>query len=790
MVRASALNRKLLRDFWSLRGQALAIAFVIAGGVATWIISYSTIDSLTLTQEAFYRDNRFAEVFALLKRAPKALEARIAAIPGVRQVQTRTVAGAILEVPGFTDPVTGQFVSLPDEGRGALNQLYLRSGRLPTPRAADEVVISEPFAEAQRLGPGDTLVAVINGRRKSLTIVGIGLSPEYIYQIRPGDLFPDYSRYAIVWMREEPLAAAWGTEQAFNSATLTLAPQASAPAVIEALDRLLKPYGGTGAITREDQMSHKYLSEEIRGLQSTAGIVPVIFLGVAAFLLNVVIGRIVDQQRDQVAILKAFGYGNRAIGLHYVGLIMLFVIGGAIPGVAFGAWAGHGMSQIYSDFYRFPYLQYVLTPTVVLSGIAVAAVAALFGALRAVRRASALPPAEAMRPEPPAIYRPTVAERIGLQRFFDQPSRMILRHLERRPAKALLSILGIAMAGAILMVGNFQEDAIDYMINVQFNLSQREDLTVTFTEPVARKALFELGHLPGVHLAEPFRSVPVTLRAAHRTYRTAIQGLENGAELHRALGADLQPLSLPPDGLLLTDHLGERLGVGPGDWVTVEVLEGAQPERRVQVAGLVKEFIGLSAYMEIAALNRLMQEGPLVSGAFLAVDSEAIQEVFERLEARPRVAGIAIREAAIRAFLETMGETLLIFAFINTLLAGSIAFGVVYNSARITFSELSRELASLRVLGFTRAEISYILLGELAVLTLAAIPPGFLIGWFFCKLIAENFTSELYRIPLVIELSTYGFSASVVLAAAVISALFMRRRLYHLDLVAVLKTRE
>jgi len=789
-VTPRALTRKLLRDLWRLRGQAMAIAMVIAGGVATWIIFHSTIDSLVITQSSFYRESRFAEVFATLKRAPKRLEERIAQLPGVAVVETRTVALANLEVEGFDDPIRGLMVSIPDEGESKLNRLFVRSGRLPEPRAPDEVVVSEPFAEAHGFRPGARLGAIINGRYRMLTIVGIGLSAEYVYQIGPGDLFPDYKRYAILWMREEPLSAAQGTQDAFNDVALTVEPGVQKEEVIVRLDDLLRPYGGTGAIGREDQTSHQYLDQEIQGLRSSAAVVPVIFLAVAAFLINVVIARTVDQQRDQVAVLKAFGYTNRAIGIHYAGLVLLIVAVGSVPGILAGAWAGSGLAELYRMFFRFPYLHYVLAPEVVLTAIGITAAAALAGALRAVAKASRLPPAEAMRPEPPMVYRASLVERAGLQRWLDQPTRMVVRHLERRPGKALLSVLGIAMAGAILMVGNFQEDAIDFMLDVQFGLAQRQDLTVTFVEPTAREAAFELASIPGVLRAEPFRSVPVELRAGHRTHRTAIQGFMNHGDLYRTLDLRLRPVEFPPEGILLTDYLGEQLGVGPGDWVTVAVQEGAQPVREVQVSGLVSEYIGLSAYMQIDALNRLMQEGPVISGAFLAVDPAQLGRIFEDLRERPRVIGTSRRDVAIKSLERTMSESVLVFAFVNTLLAGSIAFGVVYNAARITLSETSRELASLRVLGFTRGEVAYILIGELTVLTLAAIPVGFAIGYGFCALVAHAFASELFRIPLVVEASTYGFAALIVLAASLFSALLMARKLYHLDLVAVLKTRE
>lgn len=790
MVGPSALTRKLLRDLWGLRGQTAATAAVVAGGVATWVISFSVIASLQATQRAFYRDYAFADVFAHVTRAPDDLAARAAQLDGVRRVESRIVGQARLQIAGFDDPVTARLVSLPDHGNAPLNRVYLRRGALPAPGASTQVVISEPFAEAHGLQPGDRLPATINGRRRTLTISGIGLSPEYVYQIQPGSLFPDYARYAIAWMRRPTLEAAYDMDGAFNDLTLTLAPGTAAVNVIPALDRLLQPYGGIGAYDRSDQTSNEYVSNEIRELRSTALVVPLLFLGVAAFLLNVVITRTVHRQREQIAILKAFGYGNAVIGRHYAFLVALMVLAGAIPGVLLGAWAGHGMASLYREFFRFPYLAYRLPPATVLGGVGVALLAALAGTLRALWHAVRVPPAEAMRPEPPAHYRATVIERLGLQRWLDQPTRMILRHLERRPLNAVLSVLGIALAGGILTVGNFQEDAVNYMMDVQYGLASREDLTVTFTDPAARSALFELQALPGVRGVEPFRAVGAELVHGPRRYRTSIQGYPDNAQLHRALDRGLDPIRLPAAGMLLSAWLGRELGVGVGDTITVELLDGSGDVRRVPVAGLVHDFIGVSGYMRLDALNTLLDEGSVASGAYLAVAPGRLQSVFTALQRRPRVAAVSRRTAARDAFLETMGRTLLIFAFVNTLLAGSIALGVVYNSARIGLAERARELGSLRILGFTRGETAYILLGELALLTLAAIPVAGAIGWGFCYLIARGLSTELFRVPLVIEPGTYAFAAIVILVAAILSAVAVGRRLFRMDLVSVLKVRE
>jgi putative ABC transport system permease protein len=784
------LDRKLWRDLWHMKGQALAIAVVVASGTATFVMALSTLHSLRITRENFYREYRFSDVFASLKRAPESLRNRIADIPGVSRVETRVVVPVTIDVEGFPDPVSGQLVSVPDQGPPLLNTLYLREGRLPEAARDDEVVVSDAFAEAHGFHPGDQLRAVLNGRRKPLRIVGIGTTPEYVYQIAPGSIIPDFEGYGILWMSRTPLAVAYDLEGGFNNLVLTLSNGAQLPEVRERLDDLLQPYGGLGSYGRQDQISHRYLSEEFRQLEQMATIYPIIFLGVAAFLLNIVISRLVRTQREQIATLKAFGYRNLDVGIHYVKLAIVIVLAGVAGGVLIGMRFGLLLSDLYARFYRFPYLHYELTADVALAAALVSSLAALAGTTYSVWQAALRPPAQAMRPEPPARYRESFLERLGVKRWLSQPARIIVRNISRRPSKFALSAIAIAFSVAILMVGRFSEGSVSFMMKAQFGLAEREDLTVSFFEPASRRALHELRSLPGVEYGEVYRSVPVRLRFEHRQYRTSITGVEPGGDLYRLLDTELQPIRLPPAGIVLTDYLGQILNVRPGDLLTVEVLEGRRPTLVIPVAGLVHQFIGVSAYMNREALNRVLREGDSISGVYLAVDARYRPQVYATLKEMPRIAGTVVREKALQNFYDTMAEQVLTFALIATLFAGSIAFGVVYNTARIALSERSRELASLRVLGFTRGEISYILLGELAVLTLAAIPLGFLIGRGLCAYVIRQVQTDLFRIPLVLEPSVYAFAATAVLASAALSGLIVRKRLDHLDLVAVLKMKE
>ncbi|MDA8099883.1 MAG: FtsX-like permease family protein [Nitrospiraceae bacterium] len=785
-----SLDKKLFRDLWHMKGQALAIVLVIMSGISTFIMFLSVMDSLMLTRGRFYGEHGFADVFANCKRAPESLKERIAAIPGVALVETRVAAEVKLDIPDFSEPVTGHLVSLPDDRPPLLNTLYLREGRLPEPWRDNEVVVSEAFAEAHRFHPGSSFGAVINGRWKTLTVSGIALSPEFVLAVRPGAISPDFKRYGILWMGRKALGRAYDMEGAFNDLSLTLSPGGDAGEVIRRLDRVLDRYGGFGAYSRKDQMSHRFLSEEFKQLQQFARIFPLIFIGVAAFLLNVVISRTVATQREQIAALKAFGYTTTDVAVHFVKLVLLVVALGTIAGILLGIRLSHGLGNIYMEFYRFPYFLYVLRPGVVGLAAGITGGAAVLGTIHSVWKAVRISPAQAMRPEEPAQYRKTVAERIIPAGILSQPTRIILRNLERRPVKAFLSIAGIAMACAIMVVGEFFGDTVNYMVDIQFRRVHREDMTVTFIDATSGKALHELQGMRGVEYAEPFRTVSVRLRSANRTYRTAIRGIAKESSLYRLLDEDFRVKAMPEAGIVLTDYFSKVLGVRPGENIIVEVLEGGRPVRTVPVAGFIREYLGLMGYMDLDALNRLMREGHAISGASITVDERLQPSIYRTLVEMPRVAGAVVRKDEIRNFYDTQAESMLFFTFVATILAGVIAFGVVYNSARISLAERGRELASLRVLGYTRGEISYILLGELGLLTLLAIPLGFLFGRWLSDYVAVAIESDLFRIPIVIESATYSLAASVVVVSAAVSGLIVRHRLDHLDLVEVLKTRE
>jgi len=787
----TALHRKLLRDVWLLRGPSLAIGLVIASGVATFVMSLCTLSMLYRTQSAYYERYRFADVFLRVKRAPQALASRIAELPGVIRAESRIVEFVNLDLPGMVEPASGRLVSLPDHGEPLLNGLYLKRGRWPELERVDEVLVSDGFAASHQLQPGDQVAAVLNGRLQNLRIVGIAMSPEFIYQIREGDLIPDDRRFGIFWMRRRALEAAFQMEGAFNDVSLSLAPGANLEEVLRQADRLTEAYGGIGAFGRDEQVSHKFISNELNELRGMALVVPTIFLFVAAWLLQVVISRLIGTQREQIATLKAFGYSPLEVGRHYLELVLVITSLGTLLGIGAGVWLGRGVAAMYSRFFHFPSLQFHLDSRVVLAAVAVSLAASVLAVIPPIWKSIRLAPAVAMRPETPPAFGATWLESLSLFRRLSVELRMILRQMLRRPGRAAILTLGLSMAVAVLILGSFMLDGLNYVMESEFNVAQRQDMTLTFVEPTNGDVVSEVAHLPGVLSVEPFRSVPIRLRVGHRSRRLGLMGLPEQGRLFRIADIRRQVQAVPPSGVILSERLGQVLGVRVGEPVTIEVLEGRRPTAQLRVAGFVADFQGQSATASLTTVRQLMQEDHTVSGVFLAADTQRGDDLYRALKQTPRLMGAALKGAALKSLRETIVDNILKMRAFNVGFACIIACGVVYNSARISLAERSRDLATLRVIGFTQAEVARILLGELALLTLAAIPLGIGIGHLLAEFVVRtSYDTELFRIPLVINAATDTFAALVVLLAAVGTGLLVMNRLAHLDLVAVLKTRE
>jgi ABC-type transport system, involved in lipoprotein release, permease component len=786
-----ALDKKLLRDFRRLWGQSLAIALVLACGVMILLTAFGMYRALDDTLEAFYERNEFADVWASAEKAPRPLLSEIAAIEGVQRAEARVQEYLMLDIPGRVKSATGLALSLPENGElPMLNVPILRSGRLPDPQATDEVLVTEPFAEANGFVPGNTFDALMSGQKRTLTITGTALSPEFVYAIGPGSLMPDDASFGVMWMPQHMLASAFDMSGAFNTLTLSLSRDANEDRVIDALDDLLSPYGGTGAYGREDQASNAFVATEIKQLKSMATILPPVFFGISAFLVNMVIGRIIALERAEIGLLKALGYTDLHIAAHYVLMAGLIAVLGIVIGWITGGMSARWMAAEYTEYFKFPYLIFnVSYDAYAISGF-LALLTAAFGALRSAMGAARLPPAVAMSPPAPPRYKRTLFDRMLASARLSQPSMMIWRSIFRWPVRAAVSALGLSLAVAIMIAVGFFSYSINEISDVAFNQSNREDTVLLFSKDRSLSALEDVRKLPGVMEAEGEFYSAVKLRHGHLEKQLSIITREQGATLARSIDEDGHVVEAEGGGLLITTRVAEVLELAPGDMVEVEFMSGRRETYSLPVAGVTEQFFGLGAYMTREEMARITRSIPQISVANVTLDPAEDEAFNEKIKDTPMISG-AVRVTDMKAsFQATVDENISIMNGLFIIVAVLITVGLTYNSARIQLSERARELASLRILGFSNWEVSYVLVGEIMLISALAQPLGWLIGYGLGHLMAASFTSDLYSIPMVLPPAAYATASLVVLATALTSVMVVRRRVDRLDLVSVMKTRE
>lgn len=785
-----ALDKKLLRDVWRLRLHAAGVALVLACGLSIFVMAVGMRGSMERTRQDYYLERRMADLAVSLVRAPDRVAAALAEAPGVQAVETRVAGLALVDLPGVIEPPSARLVSLPAAGRPRVNDLVMARGRWPDPRRAEEILLSQAFADAHRLGPGDTIDVTLYGRRKTLRIVGVANSPEFVFVSAPGELFRQADRFGVIWMGREGLARAYDLDGAFNDAVFLLGRNANPAETADAIDRILEPYGATGSYGRDRMISDRFLSEELRQLSTMATFLPAFFLIIAAFLVNIALGRVIATERSNIGLLKAFGYTDAAVAWHYAKSALIFAAIGALLGSMGGVGFGRAIAELYRDYYHFPRLDFVASPATFAGAWLAAFTAAVAGCLFSVLRAARLAPAAALTPPPPTSFSATSRLWSDFAARLDAKSRIIFRRIMRFPRRAATTALGVALAIALLVMARTFPAEMDYLLDVNFGVANRQDITLTFSETRDVGVLHHLERLPGVLYAEPFRIDDVTLHHNGRAVHEAVYGVVQDAQLSRIIGARQQAVSLPPAGVSLARALAEKLGAQPGDEILLEQMRGRRIAIPVRVSAIVDPMIGASAYMELDALSRLLREPGRVSGAHLLADPIDHENFNRAIKEIPAIAGASFVQQAEASMRREFDEGVGMMNFIYAAFAAVMAGGVAFSAARITLAEQERDLATLRVLGFTRLEASYVLVGELMTLALLAVPGGIAIGTWLAVWLMRLFETDMYAFPFVFNPPGYAFAVAFTLLCVLSASSIVRTGVDRLDMIGVLKARD
>jgi putative ABC transport system permease protein len=784
----SSLSKKLWADLIALKGQVISIALVVSTGIAVIIGALSCYDSLRWAQQYFYQHYQFANLFVSLKHAPNTLMTQMAKIPGIKQVQLEINKEVKIDIKNMKEPAIGLFISLSKNRQKSINRPHLRQGRWPSPSQNKELLISESFAKEHRLRPGDSISAILNGRHQQFIITGIAISPQFIYSIRAQDIIPDNKHFGVFWLNAKAMESAFNMVGAFNQLSIVLSNHANPKPIIAALDVLLVDYGSLGAYTRKNQISHRFLTNEFEQLKFMATVLPTIFLIITSFLVNMVISRLVTLQRTQIASLKALGYSNRNIVLYYFKFVLVIITIGAVIGISFGVWMGQSMIGLYREYFIFPLFPFKLSPLIPLVSIIISLIAAIIGMLNSLHRVFKLSPSQAMRPQSPKLYTRSAIDYLLINSKVSPVVKIIIRNLSRSKLRQASSIMGISCGIGIVILGLFWGDAFNYLIDAQFRHAERGHIMVNFNDVVNRQSIVELQKIPGVLSVEGMRTIPVRFQSQQHDYQTGLIGFVEKSSQRQLLNDKLEKINLIPNQFFLSLALAQVLNVKVGDSLWIEALSGKKKKRLVTVNAIVDDFIGLSGYMEYESLHHLFDESFAVTSASMLIDKNKEHTIYQRLKTIPKIATVTIKYALIKTFEDTFAKHILIFTGFLSVFAIIIAVGIIYNNAQIALSERALELATMRVIGMTQKEVAIILIGELLIQLIIAIPIGVIIALILATISINLIPADIIRIPLVIQSHTYIIASTIAMCAALFSAIIVFKRIKKLDLLAVLKT--
>lgn len=788
MVKIGVLHRKLSRDLGRMKGQLLTLSLIAGSGIALFVSSWSCYQSLIGAKETFYESHRFADVFVQLKRAPADLLNEWSRGPFIRQVETRLVVPGVIELSHQDEPISAHLVSFPRQPETSLNRVQILEGH--EPRAREDILVHPAFAKAHRLKIGQEFEILIQGQKRKFRMSGVGTSPEFVYALNPATPLPDDRYFGVFWLKFETLEFLIDFSGAFNSVLVRLESGASVETVKAELNQRLKPFGAMRAIGRDHQLSARLIEDEISQLRITAVFMPFIFLGISAFLINVILSRYLALQRSQIGGLKALGFRDREIAIHYLQFISVIVSIGAVPGLLVGYLLGGAQMDLYRQYFNFPVIIYEPSAGVFLAGLGLATFMGLVGGGWAVRKAISVQPAEAMRAPAPEIFKTRGLGGTGRWIQVDQRTRMALRHLFHRPLRVTMTVTGVATGLSLMVMAMAWSDIINHMVTGQFGYAQREDMSLGFVQPRPLSVIGELNRMPGVLKVEGSREVPVYLSFGPHGQNTVLQGLQGTKALRRVTDADFRPLDPPQTGLLLSRRFSEKWQLRPGDVVRLERLDGVRGIFDLPVEGFVDDMLGESAYLGLDSLWRLLGEEPVYSTAHLLVDPNESSRIYRLLHERPQVGTISLKTVMLRGFMESIGGMILAVVGLLVAFAVMVSVGVVYNSVRISLAERSWEFAGLRVLGYKPREVFDVLLIEFGFCLIAAIPLGLWGGRALIEATLGLVDSESFNFPAVIQPSSYGVAVGILVLSFSFSLTLAYFAVRQLKLVEALKARE
>lgn len=784
------LNKKLLRDLWQAKGQFLSVLVIVVIGVMFYSGINAAFRNLSGASEKYYREYRFGDLWVSFQKAPESTEARIESLPFVKMAMGRIVQDVNILISGENASI--RLITLPDEKKDIVNDIMMKSGRYFSLTDNNQCLVDEAFFKAHNLKTGDYIFPIINGNEVRLKVIGSVTNPEYVYSIKDAsELVPDNRRFGVIYIKKSFGQAILGTNGSINSASMLLREGTDIEKAKDDVKKLLKEYGVTEVVDREDQISNRMISEKLKGLQSTGGAFPVLFFIVAAVIIYITMGRMVENQRNQIGVLKAFGFGNMRILLHYLSFSACLAISGSLIGSIFGMYLGKAFTELQNVYFNLPTGDMKIYPELVVPASLLTLFFCLLAGYNSCKKVFKIMPSEAMRPKSPLKGKKIIIEKVELLwKSLNYSWKIILRNVFRYKRRALLTSIGVIFATSITVVALGENDSIKFLVDQQYSNIQNYDIKVNFSRFLSLEELRYIKSIPHVSKIEPVIETGVEISNGWRTKTTGFTALVGNPEIYKVTDKAGTPLILPDNGILLPDKLSKVLGVSPGDMVNVQSFLPGKEKKEIQVKGTIAQYLGTSAYANLESIDYLLGEGRIANSAVIKLDSRSSeQQVVERLKEIPAVRSVQSKSDSMNNLTKNMASLTSAIG-VMIVLAALLSIAVIYNIATINIFERQRELATLKVLGFKDSEIRSLIFNENYLITIFGALIGLPLGAWLGNYMLSMYETDAYTIPFVMKGGSYALAAALTIGFTILANLTLRKKIRNIDMVEVLKSNE
>ncbi len=786
------LAKKLLNFIKHNKGQYAAATAVVVVGIMVYISLQTTYYNLSQSQSKFYRENNFADYYFQVVKAPEAVTKQISSIPGVKRVTGRIQK----DVPIFKtnqDRATARLVSYTLPMDDELNRITLEKGRsfaASQSGSSVEAVVDPKFGPANGISWGDTITVVVDGKERFVNIVGSANSPEFIYPMKDAaDILPDPAKFGIFMLENRQAQQLLDMDGQINQVLIEFLPGSDQTRIVESVEDILKPYGMLTSYPRKYQLSHAVLQAKLDGIGSVALYIPAIFLLMAAVIQFIILRRMVKTQRTQIGVMKALGYNNSQIMMHYTLYALAVSSVGAVLGIALGNLMAGGISDLFSFYFNLPGGLKSFDLGTIINALTLSVGIGMVAGLTGSRGVLYIQPAEAMRPEPPrSSSRSWLEKWPALWGAFSPGWKMTLRNIGRNRGRFTVTVVGVMFAVSLLIIAFFYNDAVDYMMKKYFYQGETYDITVRFNSVVSEDELINISRLDGVRCVEAFMEVPVKIHFRGKGEDEILLAYPENMNMKKLQGENGQLIRVPGEGIIINQRTADKLGIIVGDQVEVETLMTTGPIHieTAYIAGVTQQLFGGGSYINLDQANRILGERHAATGAMIDVQADKIDEIQNQLDGMLGIASVLSRQKEIQIFQEEMSAVTGAMSII-IFFAVVLGFAIIYNASVINFSERRRELTTLRVMGFTLHEISALMLKENILLMVGGIILGLPFGKLMVKSYVESAATEQFTLPVIIYPATYLFSAIGGIIFVMVAHYFAVRGIRELDLVATMK---